>query len=344
MRVRAIVVALLALAGMAGAAREKPRPGEAKFRHAWQTYVQPLVAPEKFPTRAARDAAGAQAVEEMAAAVAAQRGNADYLVSLSYLQFQTFKWREAQETAKRASRAAPKAALPMVLLAGVKGAIAAAQTEDVKKALDESLSAYRQAAERDPNNAAILLQAASTAFDARRPDLARPLVDEALSRPAFRLYLLPVPADLQPDDVTVSLKVWRAVQAAWWQTTCARVYNAGRDVLRLAIADKSPTSPHFDRARRIADSLIDSEPATLISLYAGLSLRASIEDAQAGAGSPASGGLRTLLEQVRTTEQALSAKFGTLKTATEEQALALEAAAVADLRAQVAGGPPAGGG
>ena len=169
MRVRAIVVALLALAGMAGAAGEKPRPGEAQFRQAWQTYVQPLLAPEKFPTRAAVEAVGAQAVEEMKAAVAAQRGNADYLVSLSYLQFQTFKWREAQETAQRASRAAPKAALPMVLLAGVKGAIAAAQTEDTTKAVEEGLAAYRRAAERDPNNAAILLQAASTAFDARRP-------------------------------------------------------------------------------------------------------------------------------------------------------------------------------
>jgi len=274
--------------------------GEKEYRAGWAAFVQPVLEPEKYPTAYHYHQAREQAISEMKAAAAEK--TAEALESLGYFYFRDFQYRNAREQFEAALKRKGREPRLYYLLGQTKAVLLLSEPEKMREQCKEALEEFRRAAARDEANALPLFQAASVAFDADRSDLALPLVSEALKRPEYRLYALPVPQELAADG-SQAAKAWWWVQSGLWSEMITRTANSARGLLRqadrLALSgEEAQAEEAYRQAEQIGQMLYRANPPLAESLAAGLEIERQALSAQIGNRSGVMTAERTRLKQI----------------------------------------------
>jgi Tfp pilus assembly protein PilF len=209
---------------------------------AWAAYCAPALDPASYPTQADIQRARQTAI---ALLEQADRKDATARKSLGYFYLRNYQYIKAKEQFEAGIKRDGKDPVMKYLLAQTKSVLLLAEPDTMREQCKEPIEEFRRAAAREPDNALPLLQSASVAFDCGRPDLALNIVTEALKRPAYRLYSLPVPTDLSDDPVKAT-KAWWWAQSELWTDTINRTSNCVRWLVQYA--DRAYKS------RAIADS------------------------------------------------------------------------------------------
>jgi len=221
----------LAVLSPAWAAEQQARKGDAEFRQAWVTYAGPAMQGRVPNMLEAAQEARMAAIPQMEAAVQADPRNVDYLTSLAYMRLAAGQYDKAKAAIDAAIQAKRDEPLLYLLRGQDEAALALMHPETAGDRIGTAVRAFDEAGRIDPGNALPLLQGASVAFDANRPDLAQPRLKRALESSDIVLYRLPVPADLFP-EVPKSLSAWQYVQVGHWVELLSRCQNVAKACLR----------------------------------------------------------------------------------------------------------------
>jgi hypothetical protein len=295
---------------------------ENPLRAGWLAFARPALEPAKYPSSFAQHDAREQAI---ALLLAADGKDAVAKESLGYFYLRDYQYYKAKEQFEAALKRNSKDPLLHYLLAQTNAILTATEPEKMSEECKQPIEGFKKAAEREPDNAMPLLQAASVAFDSGRTDLALPLVTEALKRSAYHLYKLPMPEDLT-DDAGQSAAAWWWVQSELWGEGISRTANCAHglrqrgDQLKLN-ENLSGADELYQQVSQMGMLISRSEPALTTALAVGLELqRQALENRIAlntrlnPAGVPA---LRDNLAKVQAAQSKLAELKAKLKTPQE---------------------------
>jgi tetratricopeptide (TPR) repeat protein len=209
-------------------------------------------------------------------AAAADPRNADYQVALAYVCLAAGKYQRATEATGKALELGRDDPLIHLLRGQAEGAIAQMDPEKAGERIGPALSAFDCAAQRAAENALPLLQGASVALDVEREDLAFSRLKQALDRPRFTLYQLPIPWDVVPDR-EAARQLWQRVQLGQWVELLARCQNVSRALLRLGeqehqSGDLDAAESRFQEALAVARAVGSAEPSLFITTNAAIDM------------------------------------------------------------------------
>lgn len=261
----------------ATAAWPAPSPNE-MFRQAWRQWIaatqlksqQPPPSPAQF--RQARQ----EAIDQMNQALADRTKNAIFLESLGYFHLRDYRCKESQKQFRKAIDRNSREPRLHYQIAQVLALEIPPDREKpkAKKQINKVIAAYRQAARLDPGNGLAQVQAASILFDLDLEKKALGFLDLAVAQPQFRLFLLPVPKDLDPDPEQAKT-VWLTAQSPLWQDIYARCQNAARNCLRLGEQAENPelALAHYRRAMAIGERVAAMKPEMVDTCLVGLAIQ-----------------------------------------------------------------------
>ncbi len=243
-----------------------------EVRAGWGAFVQPALSPQDYSSPLLRHRAREQAIALLEAAP--DKKDALLLETLGYFYLRDFQYLKAQERFAEALKRNSKEPRLRYLLAQTKAILLAADPAKIGENCKEVVEEFRRAAGRDPDNTLPLLQGASVAFDSDRPDLALPLVAEALKRPVFRLYTLPVPEDLATDSAQ-SAAAWWWAQSELWGEMITRTGNCARGLLKLGDranlrGEAAQAEELYRQSAQVATLLYRADPPLAAAPAAGL--------------------------------------------------------------------------
>lgn len=296
---------------------------EAKeFRAAWLEFVQPVIEPERFSSAFHYHRAREKAIEVILPAAQTKK-DWGALESLGYFYLRDFKYRSAQEQFEAALKRNSREPRLYYLLGQAKAVLLLAEPQTRSEECKEAIKEFRKAAERDAGNAMPLLQAASVTFDSDRADLALPLVSDALQKPEYRFYTLPVPEDLV-EDSALAAAAWWWVQSELWRDMINRTTNCGRGMIRqadrLALSgEKDKAEELYHQAAEIGRLLCRAEPRLCEALSAGLELEREALRAQSAGrtGGSTAGSVR--IKQIESAQQELKRLWSNLQKNERQQ-------------------------
>lgn len=230
----AIAAAMLlgsALVGAAAQPKAAPVPkGDADFRAGWNAFAAPAADPEKAKSSEARQQARMAAIPLLEAAVAATPDNWGYQESLGYVCLSAGQYEKAKAAIEKAIAIKQDRPLLYMLRGQAEAAMAQMDPPSAAERIGKAIAAFDRAGQIDRHNALPLLQAASVAFDADRPDLALPRINKALKRPGAMLYTLATPTNLS-DQPGLSVRAWQYIQLGHWYELLSRFQNVSRKLL-----------------------------------------------------------------------------------------------------------------
>ncbi len=231
MMVAAAMLLGSALASAAAEPKTAPVPkGDADFRAGWNAFAAPAADPVKAKSLEARQQARMAAIPRLEAAVAATPDNWGYQESLGYVCLAAGQYEKAKAAIEKAIAIKKDRPLLYMLRGQAEAAMAQMDPPSTAEQIGKAIAAFDRAAQVDKHNALPLLQAASVAFDADRPDLALPRIKKALNRPGAMLYTLAVPTNLS-DQPGLSVRAWQYVQLSHWYEFLARFQNVSKKLL-----------------------------------------------------------------------------------------------------------------
>ena len=205
-----------------------PKTPEEKFEYAWVRFCK-LLRDLSSLTREERHKARLEAIGYARAAFEGSPGEARYAESLAYMYLKDESFVLARDYFEKACRLSPKEPRPALLYALASGAAVISQPKRNEADIAAAMAAFRKAARLDGENCLPYLVGASVAFTLQRRDLAEGLLEEALRRKALRLYFLPIPQAMFPDNKFGSTFAWYLGQNIFWadlRSACANVVNA----------------------------------------------------------------------------------------------------------------------
>lgn len=277
---RLIVIAALLGSWLAGAAAQPPAApppkGDADFRAAWVAFAAPAADPEKSQSLEARQQARLAAIPLMEAAIAADSRNWIYQESLAYICLTAGQYEKAKAAVEKAIGIKRDRPVLYLLRGQAEAALAQMDPPNTPTLIGPAVDAFDRAAKLDPYNALPLLQGASVAYDASRPDLAAARVKQALQRTGSMLYTLSVPSNLF-DDRGAAIRAWQYIQLGHWYELLARFRNVNRHLLargerleqrkELGAADES-----YRSALQVGRLVAGMSPHLFINVNAGIDM------------------------------------------------------------------------
>ena len=249
--------------------------GEAAFRAAWREFAAPAGEPEGRTLERVQQARLA-ALPHMVEAAEAEEGNADYQVSLAYMQLAAGQHEEAGAALGRAARLRPGEPLAHILSGQREAALARRDPARAQERVEAAMGAFSRAAELDPQNGLALLQAASVALEGGLAERGVELVDQALARPGLALYQLPAPGDLYPEPMR-SFEAWQFIQLGHWAGLLARCQSAAKHCAELgraaeAAGDLEAADRHHRRVLGIGRLVGRATPNSFVAVASGMDI------------------------------------------------------------------------
>ena len=267
----------VATASWAGQSEAPAPAGAQEYRAAWVAFAAPsLAGSDEARTARARQEAFLAAIPHMEAAVAADPENATYRASLAYICLVAGQYEKAREAINRGVELNRRDPLMHMLRAQAEAAMAQMSPQDAGQRIGPALEAFDEASRLEADNALPLLQAASVAFDVGRADLARPRIQQALTRTNCRLYQISVPFDLG-DEPAESISAWQYVQYGFWWGLSARCANVVAGCSRLGLEEEqagrlAAAEERFQWALQVSRKVGLTEPHLFITVNLAMDL------------------------------------------------------------------------
>ena len=267
-QLRVIVLAFFLLAAASAAFADG-------LTDAWRAFVQPAVTPEQYTATYHYHQARERAINPLVAIPPGKRSMPE-VTALGYFHLRDFQYNNARDSFEYALKHNNKDPLLRYLFASTKAILLVTEPEKMQEQGKGVIEEFKRLSGRDPNNAMPLIQAASVAFDCNRIDLALPLINEALKKPEFRFYQVPLPDKLDESPVQ-SAKAWWWVQAELWNEMVSRTANCTRGLLQRAsrhslAGDPKRADELYQQAVQVAALLTRTSPANADAAFTGLEL------------------------------------------------------------------------
>jgi len=247
---------------------------EQEVRAAWLAYAKPAISPQDYPTAFHLRQARQNAIAILQASL--DQKDPELQEALGYFLLRDYQYHKAKEAFEAALKRRGNEPRLRYFLATTKAILLASNPDTMPEESKAVIEEFQKAAKAEPQNALPLLQAASVAFDADRPDLALPLVTEALAKPGLYLYRLPIPSDLVPDSAQASA-AWWLVEAELWGEIINRTANCARGLSRegkrLALRKDAASRELYQKAEAVGQLLTRTTPPLASSLAAGLEVQ-----------------------------------------------------------------------
>jgi hypothetical protein len=267
MRFRPLLVLVLLLVSASWALAS-----ESELRSAWLAYAKPAISPQDFPTAFHLRQARQTAISILQASP--DQKDPELQEALGYFLLRDYQYHKAQVAFEAAIKRRGQEPRLRYFLAVTKAILLTSNPDTMSQQSKAVIEEFQKAAKAEPQNALPLLQAASVAFDADRPDLSLPLVTEALAKPGFYLYRLPIPSDLVPDKASATA-AWWGVESELWGEIINRAANSARGLLaagnRAALKkDSAKAQELYQQAEAVGHLLTQTTPALAAGLATGL--------------------------------------------------------------------------
>jgi len=245
---------------------------EQELRAAWLAYAKPAISPQDYPTAFHLRRARENAIAVLQASP--DQKDSELQEALGYFLLRDYQYHKAQVAFEAAIKRRGQEPRLRYFLAVTKAILLTSNPDTMPEQSKTVIEEFQKASKAEPQNALPLLQAASVAFDADRPDLALPLVTEALAKPGFYLYRLPVPSDLVPDGPQATA-AWGMVESELWGEIINRATNCARGLMRegnrLSLRKETAAAQElYQKSEAIGQMLTRTTPPLASSLAAGL--------------------------------------------------------------------------
>jgi hypothetical protein len=283
---------------------------ESGVRSAWLAYAKPAISPQDYPTAFHLRQARQTAISILQASP--DQKDSELQEALGYFLLRDYQYHKAQIAFEAALKHRGNEPRLRYFLAVTKAILLTSNPDTMPEQSKTVIEEFQKAAKAESQNALPLLQAASVAFDSDRPDLAVPLVTEALAKPGFYLYRLPVPSDLVPDGPQATA-AWWLVESELWGEIINRATNCARGLMRegnrLSLRKETAAAQElYQKAEAIGQMLTRTAPPLASSLAAGLEV-----ERQALVARSEAPGARQQLAKVEAAQEALQKSWEDLQ-------------------------------
>jgi tetratricopeptide (TPR) repeat protein len=193
----------------------EPKTTQERFERAWVEFGE--LQTETSLTSEEKQARLRKAIGYARAAVKERPGEASYAESLAYMYMMDRSYAFARDYFGKARKLTPEQPRIALLQALASAAVVINQAERREGEITAAVGGFGKAAELDEKNSLPHLVAASVAFALKRPDLARAEIEKALKREELRLYFLPVPEVVNPEDKVSSTSLFYICEFSFWR-------------------------------------------------------------------------------------------------------------------------------